>query len=300
MKRTRHKKPSAPLSAPWPTASKRPRGSRGGDPSRRPASDEPELFTPPANGLSDDYAPPKYFQISRGVIAMIQRGELPPGSPVASENELIAKYQVSNTTARKVLSELEKGNWVTRVKGKGTFVRDFAVVRAINRIFGFTKNMLEAGRKPATRLLGFHLRDEDHRQTINGRQFTLKGPFCEIERLRLADGLPMMHETRYISLRLCPDIHHRNLEQSLYGIFQREYGIHLTEIHQMLSAILISGPALKPFKLTQPVPAFRVEGASFCGKGLIVEMENSVYRGDMYRFAAKATSAPNPARPQTS
>ena len=204
------------------------------------------------------------------------------------ENEIIEQYRVSNTTARKVLNELEKGTWVTRVKGKGTFVRDFAVLRTINRIFGFTRNMIEAGRKPATRLLGFHLRDENHTRTINGRTFTLKGPYCEIERLRLADGIPMMWETRYISLTLCPDIQHRNLEQSLYAIFGRDYGIHLTEIHQMLSAVVIEGPALKPFALDHPVPAFRVEGASFCGPGLIVEMENAVYRGDMYRFSAKA------------
>lgn len=239
---------------------------------------------------TDQYSPPKYFQISRGIIAQIQQGKLTPGSPVPSENDLIKRYHVSNTTARKVLHELEQGHWVRRIKGKGTFVQDFAVVRAINRIFGFTKNMLEAGRKPSTRLLGFHLRDEDHTQTINGRAFTLKGPFCEIERLRLADGIPMMRETRYISLNLCPDIHQRSLEQSLYGIFRRDYGIHLTEINQMLSAVVLEGPALKGFGLTEPVPAFRVEGASFCGKGLIVEMEDSIYRGDMYRFAAKATA----------
>jgi len=232
--------------------------------------------------------PPKYFQISREIISKIHAGSLPPGSPVPSENDIIEQYQVSNTTARKALHELEKEGWVNRVKGKGTFVRDFTIVRAINRIFGFTKNMTEAGRKPSTRLLGFHLRNEEHSQTINGRVFTLKGPYCEIERIRYADGIPMMKETRYISLTLCPDIHRRNLEQSLYGVFARDYGIHLTEINQMLSAVVLEGEALKPFELTKPVPAFRVEGASFCGKDMIIEMEDSVYRGDMYRFAAKA------------
>ena len=69
---------------------------------------------------------------------------------------------------------------------------------------------------------------------------------------------------------------------------ERDYGIHLTEINQMLSAVLLEGEALKPFRLEKPIPAFRVEGASFCGKDLIIEMEDSVYRGDMYRFAAKA------------
>ncbi len=208
--------------------------------------------------------------------------------PVPSENDIIEKYKVSNTTARKALHELEKAGWVNRVKGKGTFVRDYTVVRAINRIFGFTKNMIEAGRKPSTRLIGFHLRSEDHSQTVNGRLYTMRGPVCEIERVRYADGIPMMCETRYISLQLCPDIHRKNLEQSLYAIFDKEYGIQLTEINQMLSAVVLEGDALKPFQVTKPIPAFRVEGVSFCGKDLIIEMEDSVYRGDMYRFAAKA------------
>lgn len=238
--------------------------------------------------VTESYSPPKYFQISREVVAMIQSGALTPGAPVPSENEIIEKYQVSNTTARKALHELEKEGWVTRVKGKGTFVRDFTVVRAINRIFGFTRNMIEAGRKPTTKLIGFHLRNADHTQTINGREFTLKGPFCEIERIRYADSIPMMKETRYLSLGLCPEIHRRNLEQSLYRVFEKDYGIHLTEINQMLSAVLLEGEALKPFNVNKPIPAFRVEGASFCGKDLIIEMEDAIYRGDMYRFAAKA------------
>lgn len=237
---------------------------------------------------TDKYGPPKYFQISREIISRIQDGSLSAKSPVPSENEIIEKYQVSNTTARKALHELEKEGWVTRVKGKGTFVKDQTVVRAIDRIFGFTKNMVEAGRKPATKLIGFHLHNADHQQTVNGREFTLKGPYCEIERIRYADGVPLMKETRYISLGLCPDIQRKNLEQSLYEIFAKQYGIHLTEINQMVSAVLLDGARLKHFNLEKPVPAFRVEGVSFCGKNLIIEMEDSIYRGDMYRFAAKA------------
>ena len=238
--------------------------------------------------LEEQFSPPKYFQISRDIIAQVQSGALLAGMPVPSENEIIEQYKVSNTTARKALQELEKAGWVTRVKGKGTFVRDRTVVRSIDRIFGFTRNMIEAGRKPSTRLIGFHLRNDDHTQVINGREFTMKGPFCEIERIRFADEVPMMKETRYLSLRLCPEIHRKNLEESLYDLFEREYGLQLTAIHQMLSAIVLEGIDLKVFQVAKPIPAFRVEGASFCGKDMIIEMENAVYRGDMYRFAAKA------------
>ena len=51
---------------------------------------------------------------------------------------------------------------------------------------------------------------------------------------------------------------------------------------------MLEGEWLTVFQVDRPIPAFRVEGASFCGKDMIVEMENAVYRGDMYRFAAKA------------
>jgi GntR family transcriptional regulator len=237
------------------------------------------------------FAPPKYFQISREIVSRIQQGKLQPGDPVPSENDLIEKHTVSNTTARKALHELEKEGWVVRRKGKGTFVKDYKVLLAIDRTFGFTKNLMHAGRKPSTKLLGFHLRDGDRTQTINGRDYTLKGPYCEIERLRYADGVPMMKESRFISLQLCPDIQRRNLEQSLYAVFEKDYGICLTSIQQMLSAVMLQGAWLKTFQLEVPVPAFRVEGASFCGKDLIVEMEDSVYRGDMFRFAANAVRA---------
>jgi DNA-binding GntR family transcriptional regulator len=75
------------------------------------------------------FAPPKYFEISREIIGHIQRGELPVGKPVPSEREIIERHQVSNTTAWKVLHELEKAGWVSRIKGRGTFVRNYAAMR---------------------------------------------------------------------------------------------------------------------------------------------------------------------------
>jgi hypothetical protein len=38
----------------------------------------------------------------------------------------------------------------------------------VNRIFDFTKNMVGAGRKPATRLTSFCLWDVDYTQPVNG------------------------------------------------------------------------------------------------------------------------------------
>ena len=241
------------------------------------------------NTITTSVPLPKYLQISGNIIAMIQSGKLTVGGLVPSENELIRRFRVSNTIARKALQEAEQTGWVVRVKGKGTFVRQNRVDRPITRILGFTRNMLESGRTPTTKLIRTLVHKEAHQLIVNWRLYVLRGPMCQIERVRFADGVPMMREIRYISLAFCPEIQKKPLEGSLYDLYERDYGMQLMQVDQTLSAIQVPEELLKVFGLQAPVPAFRVEGVTFCGKELILEMEDSIYRGDMYRFSVKAT-----------
>jgi len=231
---------------------------------------------------------PKYYRIGREIIELIRAGELRPGMRVPSENELIQEYRISNTTARKALHEIEAEGWCTRIKGKGTFVRERKVHRSASRILSFTRNMLEAGFTPSTKVLDARRVDQSCSTTINGRRYVMSGPVWKIHRLRFADEVPMMVEVRYISMRFCPGIEAKDFTGSLYDIYEKDYGLHLVEIRQMLSTIMLDGLTQRFFDLSQSVPAFRVEGVTFCGKEMILEMEDSIYRGDKYRFSVCA------------
>ena len=207
---------------------------------------------------------------------------------IPSENEIIAAYEVSNTTARKALQEIEISGWGTRIKGKGTFVRQKNVVRSVNRILSFTRNMTEAGYTPHTRVLYQGVVNENYSATINGRRYTIKGPLYKIHRLRFADETPMLLEVRYISLSHCPGIVEQNLEGSLYDAYDA-CGLHLSEIRQTLSTIMLDSGIKEFFNLDTPIPGLLVEGATFIAKEVILEMEHSIYRGDKYKFAIRAT-----------
>lgn len=240
--------------------------------------------------LNSESSLPKYLKISQDVIGSIQNEGLEAGDLVMSENEIIEKYKVSNTTARKALREVEDAGWVKRIKGKGTIVQNKRVGRSVDRILGFTKNMIESGREPSTRLLDVYERKREVYLTIKGQQYMLPSPIFVIERLRLADGIPIMEETRYISGQLCPDIDTKDLESSLYDIYEDEYELYLTEVQQVLSTIVINNKRLKQlFELQKTTPAFLVEGISLIGRGVILEMEESIYRGDQYQFNVTAT-----------
>lgn len=233
---------------------------------------------------------PKYYRICQDIVAQIQGGQLRPGMRAPSENEIISRYGVSNTTARKALLEIERAGWAIRIKGKGTLVQTQNVQRSATRILGFTKNMTEAGHQPSTQLLEAEMCGKGYSAIVNGRLYAMKGPVYRIKRLRLGDETPMMLEERYISLALCADIAMKDLEGSLYDLYENAFGLTLSEVNQMLSTMLVEDEALMGlFRTTEPVCAFVVDGVTFCGKDVILEMEKSIYRGDMYRFSVRAT-----------
>ncbi len=233
---------------------------------------------------------PKYYQISLEIMDMIRTGELQPGARIPSENDIIKNFQVSNTTARKVLHEIEQAGWVTKIKGKGTFVKSSGIInRSATKILSFTKNMRQAGLVPKTILLDKQIIRSGKQTTVSGRTYSIKNPVCKITRLRVADETAMMIEERYISMEFCPAIEKENLENSLYDIYRDLYNLQITQIDQSLQAIIIPDELSTHFKTDQAIPGFRVQGVTFCGRELVLEIEDSIYRGDRYQFTVQAT-----------
>ncbi len=99
----------------------------------------------------------------------------------------------------------------------------------------------------------------------------------------------MMHETRYISMILCPGIAEQDLDGSLYKIYSEEYHQNIIEVKQDLSAVILDEFSRKVFLLEKAIPGMKVAGVTFCGKKLILEGEESLYRGDKYKFGISAT-----------
>ncbi len=221
---------------------------------------------------------------------MIRTGEILPGARIPSENDIIRDYRVSNTTARKVLGEIERAGWVTKIKGKGTFVKSSGIInRSATKILSFTKNMRQAGLIPKTKLLEKKIIRSGKHTTVTGRTYAIKNPVCKITRLRMADDTAMMIEERYISMDFCPGIDTENLEGSLYDLYRDRYNLQITQIDQSLQAIIIPDGLNAHFRAEQSIPGFQVHGVTFCGRELVLEIEDSIYRGDRYHFTVQAT-----------
>lgn len=240
--------------------------------------------------MTDTTAPvPKYGLIVERIISEIRRGRLPLGSQVPSQKELMGEFGVSTTTARKALQELERAGWATRIRGRGTFVRQQTVGRPLNRMLSFTRNMVESGRVPSAKVLAIRVKRGSRALQLPTGEYVLPGPMYEVRRLRLADAVPMALENRYVSMHLCPGLDKADLSGSLLDIYEHQYGLRLARIDQMLMPTSIEEDDRALLGLEESVPSIRVEGVVFVGRDAILEIEESLYRGDLYRFYVTAT-----------
>lgn len=71
-----------------------------------------------------DSALPKYIQLKNELQKMIDCGDLPPNSLILPENEMTTRFQVSRVTVRAALKELESEGYISRERGRGTFVKE--------------------------------------------------------------------------------------------------------------------------------------------------------------------------------
>ena len=232
---------------------------------------------------------PLYFQLKEELRKDILRGVFKEGDLIPSEREFAEKYLLSSTTIRRALNDLVHEDLLERKAGKGTFVRKQMVRRDLKKVLGFTANMLEMGLTPSTKVLGMEVVSAN---SFAREKMDLKrgAKVALIKRLRLANDIPMMLETRYIQADICPGILKYDLSSSLWEVFEKWYGYKPHRHSQHLGVSRISGEPAKLLGLDDGSVVFLIRGVTYIKDGRAIECEESLYRSDKYDLAFDAVA----------
>ena len=133
---------------------------------------------------------PLYFQIEQDLASLIARGTLAPGSQLPSEEELVRRYNVSRTTVRKAVQELERLGLIEIRRGRGTFVRPEKLSQEFTELTGFVEDMVALGLQPSARVLGTAPTAADE-SVARQLRVPIGTEVMQIRRLRMADGVAM-------------------------------------------------------------------------------------------------------------
>lgn len=249
----------------------------------------------------------KFLELSDRIIDKIKLGELLPGDKIPSENELIKNFTISNTTARKVLSDIESKGWARRIKGKGTFVlnrnQEHKLLRPLGSIDatrrGFHDYLLAEGFTPKDIILEKTIIREGVSSEVNGKHYIIEGPVLKVHQLRYADNDLMKDEVRFISLTLCPRIDRLPTEVSYFKTYETHYHLQISDVKQTLSIdILTTETPDNNFESNSSIPVFLLDSVLLCNSEQVLEIERSYYRGDKYKFAIIVNPAYDDAKPK--
>ena len=232
----------------------------------------------------------KYFTIFRDIVSKIKRGTIAVGDKVPSENDLIKKYGVSNTTARKALLELEMRGWARRIKGRGTFALDkrenCRLIRSISTYTAIKGNFADTlrrdGYKPGAKVFKRAIQDSPN-VLIGGMNYTMDSPAMEFHALRYADDMLFKDEVKYINLALCPNVGEiEDIDPSI-NTYKLNYAIDISQIKRSLTASIMPAGD-KFFNNSAPQPIFNLNGVMLSSGGQVVEIEVSRYLASKYEF----------------
>ena len=189
------------------------------------ASDPVAVPDDVAETLSATFSP-LYRQIKALITRSLDRGEWKPGEIIPSENELAARYKVSQGTVRKAIDELAAGNLLLRRQGKGTFVATHTEARAQ---FRFLRLVPDEGEQtyPESHILKCR---RARAPAEIARQLELKAgePVITMRRLLSFAGKPCVLDELWLPGGLFKGLFAERLTASrapLYSMFESEFGI---------------------------------------------------------------------------
>lgn len=168
----------------------------------------------PFNMLDNDSQSPLYKQLKDNLFKGIKSGAYPADSRIPSEPALCERYGVSRVTVRRALKELTDEGLLVRRQGKGTFVAAAKLKVNLKDVTGFSEACRAMGKKPSSLVIGCewtHLSSKDA-AALNLNEGDMA---IELNRLRLADDMPVMLEKNVFSKEFA-FLFEADLTQSLY------------------------------------------------------------------------------------
>ena len=229
---------------------------------------------------------PIYQQLNTQLRNLVTSGEYANGSQFLTERQICERFGISRATANKALSNLVSEGLLEFRKGIGTFVRGRALDYNLKALVSFTDKALAAGKNPSTEVLQFEsLAARDVLDEVPAiLQVGPTEPLYYIERLRLADGMPVILEKRYVVASHCPGLTAADLEGSLYRVWTDRYLLPIEGADESIRAVNIRGADARALKVREGAAGMLVSSVGYLsGRGTLWS-ERTLYRGDSYEF----------------
>ena len=236
---------------------------------------------------------PLHDKVREAIAEQIRSGAIPPGARLQSERDLADQMGVSRVTVRRALDALAEDGLVRAARGSGRFVSDAALAEPPNTLLSFTELGAERGLLASSRVLGSRVRSA----TLDEAEVFGVAPGAdvfELDRLRMLDGVAVALDHTRVPLVLAPVLPTIDFgAASLYAVLD-EAGAGLVRADYTTEAVAADASTARQLGVTPGSPLLLATTTSYDTSDRVVELGETTYRSDRYRFRATLVRKPQP------
>lgn len=236
------------------------------------------------NSLAIDRTKPQklYCQLLEILKGPIEKGEWKVGSRIPTEEQLCREHRVSKTTVRLAVEELVSYGYLSKIQGKGTFVRrripEQSICMAIH---------LNAERAEFSAERRYHIVEDGLARPgleIADRLRLGRDERCRyLARVEALDGLPLALEKLYLPLSRCvggPD--GEDATAPLTACIESRSRARIQRMREKADAPCVGGPEAALLRLVPGTPVLRLRQIYYKPGDLPLSFAETLRRMDRY------------------
>ena len=265
------------MAAPYPLVSESGAASAAPEGASQPLSTTPTSPVPTATPAFS----PLYQQIKALLLQSLQVGEWKSGAAIPSEQELAARYKVSQGTVRKAIDELSIDNLLVRRQGKGTFVATHAERQVQYRFLKLVPDDSNASSQgPAQRQIIDCKRARASADVARGLGLRPGDSVLQVRRVLSFGNTPTILEDIWLPgtpFKGLTAERLRNDNGPMYALFEREFGVRMVRAEEKIRAVLPDATQTALLSVTSSTPLLSVERIAYTYNDAPIEMRQCLY-----------------------
>ena len=232
------------------------------------------------NKLSMDSDIPLYSQLVSIIKRNITPGTLTGGALLPSESELCLTFDVSRSTVRQAIGELESEGLVVRKQGRGTFVAEPKMRRRTENVYSFTSEINSMGMTPSSTILEFKVMDPPPDIVSMLELESNHTQIYRFSRIRNVNGEPLILETSFYPVYIYPKLTRELLETHSFYSLLYEQGIVPYSAVDSYEAVILGRREAELLGTRPGNSAFSVQRRTRTESGTVYEFTQSLIRAD--------------------
>jgi len=226
---------------------------------------------------------PVYLQIHDKIKDKIEAEYWKIGDRLPSERELSEAFGVSRMTLRQAIQTLSDEGILERKIGSGTYVARQKVQEKMSGTTSFTEIMLSQGRKPSSKAISYFFTQPSSSE-MERLSLTEHEAILRMERVRLADGIPICFEVASIPEKIIRDFSKEEISTSLYRTLEEKGQHKIGGANQTISAVVASEKKAEYLQVKKGDAILLMRQVSYFEDGTPFEYVRSQYVGNRFEF----------------